>query len=132
MKIIILDADTIINGVPRSRGEVVSVPDSYAEDVRRVVAEHVDLRNSERVAAFRERVKDRKFNERFKEGLEKLQAILQADYRQFWNALQQRQEVQDAIVAEMRDNPELLQRALDDPQWFVDIVTARFGGKNAK
>ena len=126
MKIIVLADDDIIEGVPRSRGEVVAVPDGYSGNTRRTIAENVGERNRQAVEAKIEAVKERKDGDRFKEALTKLQAILQEDYSQFWNALQQRPNVQDAIIAEMRENPDILRKALENPQWFVDEVTKRF------
>ena len=126
MKIIILADDDIIAGVPRSRGEVVAVADSYGDNIRRVIAEHVEQRDRQAVEAKIEKVKGRKREEIFREALAKLIAILQADYSQFWAALQKRPAVQDAIIQEMRENPDILRRAIEDPQWFVDEVTKRF------
>jgi len=133
MKIIVLADDDIIEGVPRSRGEVVAVDDNYSGNTRRTIAEKVGERNRQAVEAKIEAVKERKDGDRFREALTKLQSILQADYRQFWDALQQRPNVQDAIIAEMRENPDILRKALENPQWFVDEVTKRFkpGGKVA-
>lgn len=133
MRVIILAEDDVIDGHPRVAGEVVTVADDYGSNVRRVVAVDVDKRNRKEREEKIAKVDDRKKGEIFREGLEKLQAILQADYRQFWNALQRNPDVQEAIIAEMREQPHILRRALDDPQWFVDEVTKRFkGGKNAK
>jgi len=134
MKVIVLAEDDVIDGMPRAAGEVVTVADDYAGPVRRVVVVDIDKRNHKQRDEAIAKVDDRKRGVAFREGLEKLRAILQADYRQFWNALQRNPDVQEAIIAEMRENPALLRRALDGPQWFVDEVTKRFGkaGKNAK
>lgn len=133
MKVVILAEDDVIDGMPRAAGEVVTVADDYAGPVRRVVAVDVDRRNCKERDEKIAKVDDRKRGEAFRDGLEKLQAILQADYRQFWNALQRNPDVQEAIIAEMREQPNILRRALDDPQWFVDEVTKRFkANKNAK
>lgn len=133
MKVVILAEDDVIDGMPRAAGEVVTVADDYAGPVRRVVAVDVDRRNRKERDEKIAKVDDRKRGEAFRDGLEKLQAILQADYRQFWNALQRNPDVQEAIIAEMREQPNILRRALDDPQWFVDEVTKRFkANKNAK
>lgn len=112
MKIVIIDQDDIIAGKLRRRGEVCTVPDGYA-NVRRTIRQldEATNRNAERFFAV---------------GLRKLQAILQADYPQFWQALERRPQIQAAITRELREQPKFLQRALKEPQWFVDTVTKRF------
>lgn len=133
MRVIILDDDDVIDGVPRVAGEVVTVVDDYGGTVRRVVVERVEQRNRVDTESKIEQIKERKRSEMFREALAKLQAILQADYPQFWAALQKRPAVQEQIIDEMRDNPEILRRALEDPQWFVDEVTRRLGkARNAQ
>lgn len=133
MKAVILAEDDVIDGMPRVAGEVVLVVDDYGGPVRRVVAVDVDKRRRKERDEAIAKVDDRKKGEMFREGLEKLQAILQEDYRQFWNALLRNPDVQEAIIAEMREQPHILRRALGDTQWFVDEVTRRFkANKNAK
>lgn len=112
MKIVIIDRDDIINGKLRTRGEVVTVPDGYT-NVRQVLRTLSEATNHNAEALFAV-------------GLRKLQAILQADYPQFWQALERRPQVQQAIIRELRERPKFLQRALKEPQWFVDTVTKRF------
>lgn len=113
MKIVILADDDIINGKLRTRGEVVAVPDGYT-NVRRVIRQQ-SKESASRIT-----------EEFFVIGLRKLQSILQADYPQFWQALERRPQVQQAIIQELREQPKFLQRALKEPQWFVDTVTKRF------
>ena len=114
MKIAILAVDDIIDGKRRVAGEVVTVPDGYA-NVRRI------LRDLSTVA-------DRNRDDFFVIGLRKLQAILQADFPAEWAALQKRPAVQEKIIAELREQPKFLRRALDDPQWFIDTVRKRLQG----
>ncbi len=114
MKIVVLDADDIIGDSLRAAGEVVPVPDGYT-NVRRV------LRTLDQEI-------DGNAAELFVVGLRKLQGILQADYPQFWQALQARPGVQAAIIRELREQPNLLRRALKDSAWFVETVTARLQG----
>lgn len=119
MKIAILADDDIIDGKRRVAGEVVTVPDGYA-NVRRV------LRDLSTVA-------DRNRDDFFVVGLRKLQAILMDDFPAEWAALQKRPAVQEKIIAELREQPKFLKRALDDPKWFVDVVKKRLqGAANAK
>lgn len=112
MKIVILADDDIVNGKLRSRGEVCIVPDDYT-NARRVIRQLAEATN-------------RNAEQFFAIGLRKLQAILQADYPQFWQALERRPQVQQAIIRELREQPKFLQRALKEPQWFVNTVTKRF------
>jgi len=114
MKIAIIATDDIIDGKRRVAGEVVTVPDGYA-NIRRV------LRDLSTVA-------DRNRDDFFVIGLRKLQAILMADFPAEWAALQKRPALQEKIVAELREQPKFLRRALDDPQWFVDVVKKRLTG----
>lgn len=119
MKIAILAADDIIDGKRRVAGEVVIVPDGYT-NARRI------LHDLSTVAA-------RNRDDFFVIGLRKLQAILMADFPAEWAALQKRPAVQEKIVQELREQPKFLKRALDDPQWFVDVVRKRIqGAANAK
>lgn len=46
MKTIVLDAPTVIHGVLRTRGELVTVPDTFSSNVRRVVGRK-DIRQAE-------------------------------------------------------------------------------------
>jgi len=117
MKIAILATDDIINGKLRTRGEVVTVPDGYS-NVRRV------LRTLNDVA-------DRNRDNFFGIGLRKLQAILMANFPQVWAALQKRPAVQAKIMQELREQPKFLIRALDDPQWFVEVVKERLQEKTS-
>lgn len=119
MKIVILADDDIINGKLRRRGEVCTVPDGYA-NVRRVIRQLAEAT-------------DRNVEQFFIVGLRKLEAVLKADYPQFWQALERRPQVQAAIIRELREQPKFLRRALEDTQWFVDVVTKRVQeGANAK
>lgn len=111
MRIAILATDDIINGKYRVRGEVVTVPDGYA-NVRRVLRSLTDATNRNR-------------DDFFEIGLRKLQAVLMADFPKEWAALQKRPEVQEKIIAELREEPKFLKRALDDPRWFIDTVKKR-------
>ena len=113
--VVVLQSDDIIDGKVRVAGEVVAVPDSYA-NVRRV------LRNQD---------KDTEDNAQdfFAIGLRKLQAILQSEFPQFWAALQKKPAVQDKIIQELREQPKFLRQALDEPAWFVKTVTERLNAK---
>jgi len=111
MKIAILATDDIINGKRRVRGEVVTVPDGYA-NVRRVLRSLTDTENRNR-------------DDFFEIGLRKLKAILMADFPKEWAALQKRPALQEKIIAELREQPKFLKRALGEPQWFIDVVKKR-------
>lgn len=119
MKIAILAADDIIDGKHHVAGEVVTVPDGYT-NVRRILRDLSTVANRNR-------------DDFFEIGLRKLQAILQADFPAEWEALQKRPAVQKKIIAELREQPKFLKRALDDPKWFVNVVKKRIQGvANAK
>ena len=113
--IVVLENDDIIENQVRVAGEVVAVPDGYA-NVRRVIRNQ-DKDTEDNAQGF------------FVIGVRKLQAILQADFPQFWAALQKKPAVQDKIIQELRERPKFLRQALDEPAWFVKTVTERLNAK---
>lgn len=117
MKIIVLQEPDIINGVLRVAGEVVIVSDDYA-NVRRVI-QQTDTRKAANEQDFAE------------VGIKKLIEILQGKYLEFWQQLEKEQpELLDKALIELRENPDLLRQALDDPQGFVDRIMKEMGGKD--
>lgn len=111
--IVVLETDDIIDGVLRVAGQVVTVDDGYT-NYRRILRKLADEAD-QNVRGF------------FNAGLRKLQAILQFDYPQFWAALQKKPKVQDAIIQQLREQPDYLRRALNEPDWFVKVVTEKLG-----
>ena len=109
--IVVLATDDIIDGQVRVAGQVVTVPDGYA-NVRRVLRNLADAT-------------DDNTQHFFAIGLRKLQAILQVDFPQFWVSLQKKPAVQNKIIQELREQPKFLLRALDEPAWFVKTVMER-------
>lgn len=60
MKSVILSEDTIINGIPRSKGEFVVVPDNFSNDfIKTVFKENVDRQPKKIISIFRDREKER-------------------------------------------------------------------------
>jgi len=114
MIVVVLAEDDIIEGALRVAGQVVTVDDAYT-NVRRV------LRKLEEET-------DRNTESFFVQGLRKLQAILQRDYPDFWAVLENRPAVRQTIIQELRDQPQFLRRALNDPAWFVAQVQKRLSG----
>lgn len=128
MMAVFLKEPDIIGGIPRNAGELVLVPDDYDPDnVAQTVRRNVEKFYERERQAKEEDIGGRKQEKRFQEGLQRLKAKLQADYPQFWNKLSNRPALLDTIVDEMRADPDILRRALEDTQWFVDAVTRRFG-----
>jgi hypothetical protein len=128
MMAVYLREPDFIDGVPRAAGELVTVPDDYDSDnIASVVQRDVEQANQADTDARTKRIGERKQEKRFQEALAQLRTILQNQYPQFWNKLSNRPAVLDAIIDEMRADVSVLQRALGDPQWFVDTVTERLG-----
>lgn len=132
MMAVFLKEPDIIGGIPRNAGELVVVPDDYDQDnisqtVRRNVEQFHEQEQITRRQEVENKREERQRGKRFKVGLTKLQEVLQADYSQFWNKLSNRPALLDRIIEEMRADTSILQHALDDPQWFVNEVTKRFG-----
>lgn len=59
MKVIVLAEDDEIDGVFRVAGEVVTVDDGYAGNVRRVIADKIEQRNKEETKRKRKKKKER-------------------------------------------------------------------------
>ena len=110
-QIVILAEDDVIRGVRRVAGEYVTVPDGYS-NTRRVVKNLADVwhRNE---ADFVEA------------GLKKLARILQEDYPKFWTQFNddRNADLRQKITQRLRDEPKYLQRAINEPGWFVETVT---------
>jgi hypothetical protein len=126
MAVYLLD-DDIIDGALHAAGELVAVPDDYDPDnIARIVRRNLEQNAQTAVDDRQKRIAQRKFEKRFQTGLQRLRTILQADYPVFWNKLSNRPVLLQKIIDEMREDVSILQRALADPQWFVDEVTKRF------
>lgn len=129
MMAVFLREPDVIADVPRAAGELVIVPDDYDPDnIANVVQRNVEQANRADADARVKRIGERKKEKRFQEALLQLRTILQTQYPVFWNKLSNRPVLLDQIINEMREDVSILQRALGDPQWFVDAITRRFNG----
>lgn len=124
MKIVVLAQDDIIDGKPYVAGQRVRVADDYA-NVRRVVAA-VDVEKRRNEESY------------FRIGWQKLTAILEQDYPQFWKKFNSDKydEARAEIIDRLKKKPERLKRALNEPGWFVetveDLVKDKDKGNNGK
>lgn len=113
-KIIVIGEDDVIDGRHVVAGQVIVAPDNYA-NVRRVLRDVADVKN-------------RNKSDFFIAGLKKLDALLAADYPQIWKQFHANVEIREKIITRLREEPEYLQRALVEIEWFVEMLKK---GKNA-
>ena len=111
-KIVVIDTDDLISGRLVVAGQVITVPDDYA-NVRRVLKTLVN--------------EERQRNQRKREiGQRKLAKLLEEQYPQEWQRLNRPKnaEVLAELINWLNDKPNRITKALSDPEWLVKRIKA--------